>query len=142
MTGHTDGSGETGNLHLRNRQIRDYCIQNNKVLYDFYDIELYDPDGNYYGDKRVDDACDYDSDGNGSRDTNWAVEWQNTYSQGLDWYSCSSAHSQPLNANRKAYAAWWLWARLGGWDGLQIESVPAMTAYGIPFAVLPLFVTV
>ena len=33
-----------------------------------------------------------------------------------DWYSCSSAHSQPLNANRKAYAAWWLWARLAGWS--------------------------
>jgi hypothetical protein len=140
MTGHADGSGETGNLHLRNQQIRDYCIQNNKVLYDFYDIEIYDPDGNYYGDKQVDDACNYDSDGNGSRDSNWAVEWQDTHTQGMDWYSCSSAHSQPLNANRKAYAAWWLWARLGGWDGPQ--SVPAMTAYGIPFAVLPLLVTV
>jgi hypothetical protein len=116
MTGHADGSGETGNLHLRNQQIRDYCTANNKVLFDFYDIECYDPDGNYYGDKRVTDACDYDSDGDGSRDRNWAVDWQNSHTQGLDWYNCSSAHSQPLNANRKAYAAWWLWARLGGWD--------------------------
>ena len=33
----------------------------------------------------------------------------------VDWYKCSSAHSQPLNANLKAYAAWWLWARLVGW---------------------------
>jgi len=32
MTGHADGSGETGNLHLRNQQIRNYCITNNKVL--------------------------------------------------------------------------------------------------------------
>jgi hypothetical protein len=48
MTGHADGNGETGNLHLRNQQIRNYCIANNKVLYDFYDIEIYDPDGNYY----------------------------------------------------------------------------------------------
>lgn len=116
MTGHADGTGETGNLHLRNQQIRDYCIANNKVLYDFYDIECYDPDGNDYGDKRVDDACNYDSDGNGSRDRNWAIDWQNAHVEGLDWYSCSSAHSQPLNANQKAYAAWWMWARLAGWE--------------------------
>ncbi|HDQ45743.1 MAG TPA: T9SS type A sorting domain-containing protein [bacterium] len=116
MTGHADGTGLTGNLHLRNQQIRDYCVANNKVLFDFYDIECYDPDGDYYGDKSVNDNCDYDSDGNGSRDANWAVQWQNSHIQNVDWYSCGSAHSQPLNANQKAYAAWWLWAALGGWD--------------------------
>lgn len=129
MTGHTDGSGESGNLHIRNQQIRDYCIANNKVLYDFYDIETYDPDNNYYGDKLVNDACDYDSDNNGSRDANWATAWQNSHTEDVDWYDCSSAHSQPLNANRKAYAAWWLWARIAGWSGgsggdTQAPTVP------------------
>ncbi|MBN1979780.1 MAG: DUF11 domain-containing protein [Anaerolineae bacterium] len=117
MTGHADGTGESGNLHQRNQQIRDYCVANNKVLYDFYDIELYDPDGNYYGDKAVNDNCDYDSDGNGSRDSNWATEWQGSHTQNVDWYSCGCAHSQSLNCNQKAYAAWWLWARLAGWSG-------------------------
>ena len=116
MTGHANGTGETGNLHLRNQQIRNYCIVNNKVLYDFYDIECYDPDGSYFGDKLVNDNCDYDSDGDGSRDANWAIEWQNSHTEGVDWYNCSSAHSQPLNANRKAYAAWWMMARLAGWN--------------------------
>jgi len=116
MTGHSDGTGETGNLHLRNQQIRAYCEANDKVLYDFYDIECYDPDGNYFGDKLVNDACDYDSDGDSSRDANWATEWQDVFTEGLDWYNCSSAHSEPLNANQKAYAAWWLWATLAGWD--------------------------
>lgn len=117
MTGHLDGTGLTGNLHRRNEQIRDYCSANNKVLYDFEDIESYDPDSTYYGDKIPNDQCEYDSDDNGVRDANWAINWQNSHVENTDWYSCGSAHSQPLNANRKAYAIWWLWARIAGWDG-------------------------
>ena len=51
MTGHLDGTGETGNLHIRNEQIRNYCIANDKVLFDFADIESYDPDGEYFLDR-------------------------------------------------------------------------------------------
>jgi Disaggregatase related repeat/Fibronectin type III domain len=122
MTGHLDGGGENGNLNLRNQQIRDYCQNHNKILYDFADIESYDPDAlvNYMA-LLADDACDYDSDANGSRDQNWALNWQAAHTLNEDWYACSSAHSQPLNANRKAYAAWWLWARLAGWN----ECLPA-----------------
>jgi hypothetical protein len=116
MTGHLDGSGLTGNLHIRNEQIREYCRANDKILYDFADIETYDPDGTYFGDKIPNDACDYDTDGNLTRDGNWAIEWQNANPG--EWYDCVSAHSQPLNANLKAYAAWHLWARLAGWPGL------------------------
>ena len=109
MTGHTDGSGLTGNLHLRNNQIRNYCQTNNKILYDFEDIESYDPDLNYFGDKDVTDSCAYDGG-------NWATEWQSSHSENVDWYSCSAAHSLALNGNQKAYAAWWLWAKLAGWE--------------------------
>lgn len=115
MTGHLDGGGLDGNLHIRNEQIRDYCKENNKILYDFADIETYDPDGTYYGDKIPNDGCYYDSNGDGTRDGNWAIEWQNAHPG--EWYDCASAHSQPLNANLKAYAAWWLWARIAGWPG-------------------------
>jgi len=115
MTGHTDGRGLAGRVHTRNTQIREYCLAHAKVLYDFEDIESYDPDGTYFGDKRVNDACEYDSDGDGRRDRNWAIDWQNAHPG--EWYDCPSAHSQPVNANMKAAAAWWLWARLGGWDG-------------------------
>ncbi|MCK7462033.1 MAG: hypothetical protein MZU84_08235 [Sphingobacterium sp.] len=67
MTGHTRrGRPLTGTSHLRNKQIRDYCLANNKILYDFADIESYDPDGDYFGDKLVNDACDYDSNGDGT----------------------------------------------------------------------------
>ncbi len=113
MTGHLDCTGLTGNAHLRNEQIREYCRTNGKTLYDFAHIETYDPDGNYYGNKNVNDDCWYDSDGNGSLDRNWAKEWQNSNPEG--WYMCVAEHSYPINANLKAYAAWWLWARLAGW---------------------------
>ena len=116
MTGHLDGAGLSGDLHLANEYIRNHCIANDRILYDFADIESYDPDDTYYGDKVPNDNCDYDSDADGTRDKNWATEWQDAHPG--EWYSCSSAHSQPLNANMKAYAAWWLWARLVGWDGV------------------------
>jgi hypothetical protein len=59
MTGHLDGSGSAGNLHQRNDQIRNYCIVNNKVLFDFADIERYDPDGTDFLDLGAEDDCDY-----------------------------------------------------------------------------------
>ena len=109
MTGHLDGTGEDGNLHKRNEQIRKYCRDNDKWLFDFADIESYDPDGNYYLDKNADDGCNYTGG-------NWATAWQGSHTENVDWYSCSSAHSQPLNANMKAYAFWWLMARVAGWE--------------------------
>ncbi len=112
MTGHLDGAGLSGNLHLRNEQIREYCRANGKVLYDFADIESWNPDGVWFGDRNPTDNCDYFEDG---VKRNWALEWQTAHQEGVDWYSCSAAHSQPLNANLKAYAAWWLFARLAGW---------------------------
>jgi hypothetical protein len=118
MTGHVDGGSISENCYLRNQQIRNYCRMNNKILFDFADIESYDPDGLSFVDKRVLDSCYYDAnnDGNPWNDTsNWAIEWQNSHPG--EWYNCEAAHTQPLNANLKAYAAWWLWARLAGWNG-------------------------
>jgi hypothetical protein len=115
MTGHLDGTPLTYNLHQRNEQIRAYCRAQKKVLYDFADIESYNPDGVYYGAWEPNDNCDYDVDGNETWDGNWAIEWQTAHPG--EWYDCVAAHTQPLNGNLKAYAAWWLWARLAGWQG-------------------------
>lgn len=117
MTGHLDRTGVTGNLNLRNEQIRDYCRNNGKVLYDFADIESYDPDGQInYMLLNGDDDCGYDSDLDGTIDKNWATDWQQSHVEGVDWFDCYAAHSKPLNGNLKGYAAWWLWAKIAGWN--------------------------
>jgi hypothetical protein len=115
MTGRTNGFPTEMPDYEDNEYIRNYCLTHNKILYDFYDIECYDPDGSYFGDKGCNENCDYDSNNDGRRDANWAINWQNAHPS--KWYNCVSEHSQPLNANQKAFAAWHLWARLAGWDG-------------------------
>jgi len=110
MTGHVD-IGADANQKAACEAIRKYCKANNKVLYDFADIEHYNPDGQYF--EFVKDDCSYYAGpGNKGYQGNWAVEWQDSHVQNKDWYTCSAAHSKPLNANQKAYAAWALWCAL------------------------------
>jgi hypothetical protein len=125
MTGHLDGSGANGNLNSRNNQIRQYCRDNNKALYDFADIERFDPDGADYldigGGGGDGDGCQYDSG-------NWGVEWCDAHPDSPLCASCECAHSQPLNCNLKGRAFWWLLARIAGWPGsprantMQVET--------------------
>ncbi len=110
MTGHLDGSGEGGNLNQRNNQIRQYVRNNNKILFDFADIESYDPDGNYFLNRGADDGCAYSAG-------NWALQWCSAHAGSPLCASCDCAHSQPLNCNLKARAFWWLMAKIAGWGG-------------------------
>ncbi len=111
MTGHLDGTGEHGNLNVRNSQIRDFCRTNNKILFDFADIESYDPDGRYFLNLYANDRCEYEKDG---EKRNWAAEWCDANPGSCSDYSC--AHSMSLNCDLKANAFWWLMARLAGWQ--------------------------
>ncbi len=100
MTGHLDGTGPDGNLYQRNNQIRDYCEDNGKILFDFADIESYDPDGTYYPDEG--DIC------------SWCTEWCATH----DCESCGGcAHSHCYNCYQKGKAFWWMMVEIIGQTG-------------------------
>ena len=108
MTGHLNGGGVEGNVNQRNNQIRAHCIAHDSVLFDFADIESYDPDGNYFLDRGATDSCNYDGG-------NWADEWCTAHPG--ECVSCSCAHSRCLNCQQKGRAFWHMMARLAGWDG-------------------------
>ncbi len=101
MTGHLNGGGPEGNLYVRNNQIRAYCADSGKILFDFADIESYDPDGNYYP---------YESDGCG-----WCYDWCASHT----CPSCGCAHSHCFNCYLKGKGFWWMMASVSGWNPSQ-----------------------
>jgi hypothetical protein len=107
MTGHLDGSGETGNLNQMNELIRNYAEANGKILFDFADIESFDPDGNYFLNLNANDNNDYDGG-------NWATQWCGAHPTDPLCADVSCAHSQSLNCNLKGHAFWNMMAEIEG----------------------------
>ncbi len=123
MTGHTDGTQDNANSTLKrnNNLVRDYVKANNKILFDFADIESWDPAGNHY--HNTTDAC------------SWCENWCNSHpaclpynpgdncfnhDQTNTWYCCD--HSHRFNCFIKAKAFWWMMARLAGWNSATPPS--------------------
>jgi hypothetical protein len=101
MTGHTDGG--TAVLASNNDLIRACAARRGAPLYDFADIESWDPGGIYY--PAADDSCV------------WCEAWCTTHPDQCALLPDECAHSHPFNCLQKARAFWWLSARLAGWAG-------------------------
>lgn len=107
MTGHPNGDGESAaanSAYHGHFLIREHCEKNNRFLIDYWDIETHSMDGTYYP------AAD---DNGVSAGTEFYKNWQTTHPG--EFFENSCAHTdedQHLTCNRKAYASWWVWARI------------------------------
>ncbi len=107
-TGHTDGTTPESNSSLwrHNNMVRDYVEANNKILFDFADIESYDPDGNFYPTVDGESSC------------SWCDGWCDAHPDAFECQDLPScAHTDGLQCTLKGQAFWYLMARVAGWDG-------------------------
>ena len=121
MTGHAE-IDNIGNLRPKNQAdtIIGYCNANGYFCLDYYGIDSHDMNERYWE----------DSGDNGNSDIyggNFYLDYQNSHQVGVHYYENKSSpggsitfgahNTQHITANRKAYAMWWILARIAGWDG-------------------------
>jgi len=100
MTGNAQGTGAEGyNRYLRNEQIRQFCRENNKVLYDFADLD-----------------CWYYDSANGEWEFNtYLYEGTDVPAEHPQFYGDEASHTTWESCEQKGKAVWWMMASIAGW---------------------------
>jgi hypothetical protein len=140
MTGHANKNANTGGLEPKNQAalINAHCNENGYFCLDYYSIDTHDMDDNYWED--AGDNGDSDSYGG-----NFYEDWQNSHLLGQDYFEnrnwvdgpaiWGDHNTQHITANRKAFAMWWILARIAGWSGtaeeVQVTGIDVFAEGGI-----------
>lgn len=112
MTGNAQEEYASGfNRYLRNEQIRQYCIDNNKVLFDFADLDSwwFNPDTEEW------EQATYQYNG-------YEVPVEHPQFEGND-----SGHTTLESCKQKGRAVWWMMAVIAGWTGGICEADKGLT---------------
>ncbi len=120
MTGHAVANANTGTGNPREQAalITDYCNTHHYFCIDYYSIDTHAMDDTYYEDTGDNgDSVTYSG--------NFYEDWENSHTLGSHWYENKDApggtptygqhNTQHITANRKAYAFWWVLARIAGY---------------------------
>jgi hypothetical protein len=119
MTGHANLGANAGAGNPRDQAalITAYCDAHGYFCIDYYSIDTRAMNGTYY-----EDAGD---NGNSATGGDFYQAWQDSHAVGVDWYENRNApgggvtygehNTQHITANRKAFAFWWVLARIAGY---------------------------
>lgn len=111
----TDASGY--NRYLRNEQIRQYCEDNDKILFDFADLDAwwFNPSSHAW------EYATYEYES-----TDVPVEHE-------QFHGNEAAHTTYESCEQKGKAVWWMMARLAGWEGGvdAAEASPPAVQYSL-----------
>jgi hypothetical protein len=111
MTGNAQSTDASGyNRWLRNEQIRECCLNNDKVLFDFADLDCWSNGEQSTYDYTV-----------GEETLHIPVEHQ-------DFNGDEEAHTTYTSCEQKGYAFWWLIAMLAGWNAPEPSNTTTTTS--------------
>ncbi|MGY5863707.1 MAG: hypothetical protein RTV41_03835 [Candidatus Thorarchaeota archaeon] len=99
MTSNAQASGSTGyNRWVNNEMVRQYCSDNDKILFDFADLDCWS--GGIYSTYQYDDG-----------DTIHTVPVEHP-----DFVGDEAGHTTYTSCEQKGRAFWWMMAMLAGWN--------------------------
>jgi len=103
MTGNAQSTGSEGyNRYLRNQQVRDFCENNSKILFDFADL----------------DAWWYNTSASSWEQSTYSYSGSDIPLEHEQFNGDEAGHTTFESCRQKGSAVWWMLATIDGWEGI------------------------